>query len=98
VVATLETNNVCIAEDFAEEVDRSYGQYVNHRVSKGVTEQCEDLLAPKPNVFRKVESNARFSTSSSIIAKSRWSIDSSRRDPEIGHSTSRRIQSSRMVT
>jgi hypothetical protein len=34
VVATLETKNVCIAEDFAEEIGLSYGQYVNHRVSK----------------------------------------------------------------
>jgi len=42
VVATLETKNVCIAEDFDEEVGPSYGQYVNHRVSKGVTEQYED--------------------------------------------------------
>jgi hypothetical protein len=52
VVATLETKNLCIAEDFAEEIGLSYGQYVNHRVSKGVTEQYEDLLAPKPDVFR----------------------------------------------
>ena len=36
----------------AEEIGLSYGQYVNHRVSKGVTEQYEDLLAPKPDVFR----------------------------------------------
>jgi hypothetical protein len=43
VVATLETKNVGIAEDFAEEIGLSYGQYVNHRVSKGVTEQYEDL-------------------------------------------------------
>jgi hypothetical protein len=48
VVATLETKNVCIAEDFAEEIGLSYGQYVNHRMSKGVTEQCEDFLAPNP--------------------------------------------------
>ena len=34
MVATLETKNVCIAEDFAEEIGLSYGQYVNHRVSK----------------------------------------------------------------
>ena len=54
MVATLETKNVCIAEDFAEEIGLSYGQYVNHRVSKGVTEQYEDLLAPKPDVFRNV--------------------------------------------
>ena len=52
MVATLETKNVCIAEDFAEEIGLSYGQYVNHRVSKSVTEQYEDLLAPKPDVFR----------------------------------------------
>jgi hypothetical protein len=52
VVATLETKNVCIAEDFAEEIGLSYGQYICHRVSKGVTEQCEDLLAPKSDVFR----------------------------------------------
>jgi hypothetical protein len=53
VVATLKkTKNGCIAEDFAEEIRLSYGQYFNHRVSKGVAEQCEDLLAPKPDVFR----------------------------------------------
>ena len=49
--ATLEAKNVRIAEDFAEEIGLSYGQYVNHRVSKGVTEQYEDLLAPKSDVF-----------------------------------------------
>jgi hypothetical protein len=48
VVATLETKNAWFAEDFAEEIGLSYGQYVNHRVSKNVTEQCEDLLAPNP--------------------------------------------------
>ncbi len=52
MVATLKTKNVCIAEDFAEAIDLSYGQYVNHRVSKGVMEQYEDLVAPKPDVFR----------------------------------------------
>ena len=52
MVATLETKNVCIAEDFAEEVGLSYGQYFYHLVSKSVTEQYEDLLAPKPDVFR----------------------------------------------
>ena len=52
MVATLETKNVCIAEDFAEEIGLSYGQHVNHRVSKGVTEQYEDFLVPKPDVFR----------------------------------------------
>jgi hypothetical protein len=88
VVATLETKNVCIAEDFAEEIGLSYGQYVNHRVSKSVTEQYEDLLASEPDVFPQcVEFIARFST-----------IDLSRRDPEIGRSTSQRIQSSRMAT
>ena len=51
MVATLKTKNVCIAEDFAEAIDLSYGQYVNHRVSKGVMEQYEDLVAPKPDVF-----------------------------------------------
>ena len=52
MVATLETKNVCIAEDFAKEVGLSYGEYANHRVSKDVTEQYEELLAPKPDVFR----------------------------------------------
>jgi hypothetical protein len=51
VVATLETRNVCIAEGFAEGIGLWYGRYVNHRVSKGVTEQYEDLLAPKSDVF-----------------------------------------------
>jgi hypothetical protein len=99
VVATLETKNVCIAEDFAEEIGLSYGQDVNHRVSKSVTEQYEDLLASEPDVFPQcVEFIARFSTSWSIPVKSRRSIDLSRRDPEIGRSTSQRIQSSRMAT
>ena len=64
MVATLETMNICIAEDFAEEIGLSYGQYVNHRVSKGVTEQYEDLLAPKPDVFRNgsIEGNPRRCT------------------------------------
>jgi hypothetical protein len=64
VVATLGKKNVCIAEDFAEEVGLSYGQYVNHRMSKGVTEQYEDLLAPKPDVFRNgsIEGNTRRCT------------------------------------
>ena len=52
MVATLETKNVCITKDFAEEIDLSYSQYVNHRVSKGVTKQYENLFAPKPDVFR----------------------------------------------
>jgi hypothetical protein len=52
VVATLETKNACIAEDLGEEAGLSYGQHVNHRVSKDVTEQCEDLLTPKPDVSR----------------------------------------------
>jgi hypothetical protein len=99
VVATLETKNVCIAEDFAEEIGLSYGQYVNHRVSKSVTEQYEDLLASEPDVFPQcVDLIARFSTSWSMTVKSRRSIDLSRRDPEIGRSTSQRIQSSRMAT
>jgi hypothetical protein len=64
VVATLGKKNVCIAEDFAEEAGLSYGQYVNHRMSKGVTEQYEDLLAPKPDVFRNgsIEGNTRRCT------------------------------------
>ena len=75
MVATLETKNVCIAEDFAEEIGLSYGQYVNHRVSKSVTEQYEDLLASEPDVFPQcVDLIARFSTSWSIMVKSRRSI------------------------
>ena len=71
MVATLETKNVCIAEDFAEEIGLSYGQYVNHRVSKSVTEQYEDLLASEPDVFPQcVDLIARFSTSWSITVKS----------------------------
>ena len=52
MVATLETNNVCIAEGFAEEIGLSHGQYGNHRVSNGVTEQYEGLFAARPDVFR----------------------------------------------
>ena len=61
MVATLETKNVCIAEDFTEEIGPSYGQYVNHQVSKGVTEQQEDLLAPKLGVFFNAESSLHVS-------------------------------------
>ena len=53
-----------------------------------LVEQLADIRHRNPSLPQCVELIARFSTSWSIIVKSPRSIDSSRRDPEIGRSTS----------